>query len=627
MPPYLEIPILGRQLGSRSDSGIRQSHTPAEDKDGETSELQPRIASSDSSQTSGQRKRVRVSPQQYVQSIYAHSQRSIVKSVFPGQSYIDLATWLLQSRDEHIKLEDGAQQGQEYMATLHDMCTQGSEQTWHFSQDHLAIFASHPYPEEGQGHLLFIHGFLSPQWIAEIGSKYRIDPEFFHRHLNFFASSVYRHCFSLPSLVSTTTNIIDVYVNTIICQGHVQSMSKNHLVQHRANVPNQIAKYKRLLSSRARPGDSLVREYTILSEQISVIEQKISISINQAEGGWIVLVWMDCARDLHNSPAGPWIDALGPRASTFPVIQHHRRMTFRKVGDGDQGTTFGLPNVTAPQSMSILPQNYPALLSAVDLANRARSNPLHALIPIFSHAAFSEVSFLNLLRDLVEKEMEMLMPNRSPSYAYENLQYLEGVLERHTRQLQHCVRAIRLLMNVRGPHHRQGYRSTSDLRQQDGTSPRRTGSPLSDREPIVEKDHPQYHLSTALTTFSISGVLNDYEDLLATCTYLSNRCATAMNMTMNQTMVLDSRRAIEQAQRTKKLTLLATYFIPLSFTASLFGMNLAVFEQGELQIWWYIVFAVPFLIMTHIVCRLDVDEAGKWLWHLMRERAKRLLHW
>jgi Mg2+ and Co2+ transporter CorA len=86
---------------------------------------------------------------------------------------------------------------------------------------------------------------------------------------------------------------------------------------------------------------------------------------------------------------------------------------------------------------------------------------------------------------------------------------------------------------------------------------------------------------------------------------------------MNRAMILESRRAIEQSERMKKLTLAATYFIPLTFTASLFGMNFGVLGQGDLPVWWYIVLAVPFTVLTHVLCSWDVQT--------LQSRYKRLL--
>lgn len=135
--------------------------------------------------------------------------------------------------------------------------------------------------------MLFLRGFLSPEWIAEIGSRYRVDPEFIHRHLDFFASSVHRSCFSLPSLPTTSNNIIHININTIICSQHSHSIPTDDLLNRRREAAEQMIRYKRQLQTSARCGDSLVREYSVLNDQFSVIEQRISVSICRNGDGWL----------------------------------------------------------------------------------------------------------------------------------------------------------------------------------------------------------------------------------------------------------------------------------------------------------------------------------------------------
>ena len=89
-----------------------------------------------------------------------------------------------------------------------------------------------------------------------------------------------------------------------------------------------------------------------------------------------------------------------------------------------------------------------------------------------------------------------------------------------------------------------------------------------------------------------------------------------MNTEMNRAMILESRRAIEQSERVKKLTLMATYFIPLTFTSSLFGMNFDVLGQSDVPVWWFLVLGVPLTIITYIL--------GTYSWSRRDTRPKNL---
>ena len=75
---------------------------------------------------------------------------------------------------------------------------------------------------------------------------------------------------------------------------------------------------------------------------------------------------------------------------------------------------------------------------------------------------------------------------------------------------------------------------------------------------------------------------------------------------MNRAVVAESRKAIDQAERLKRLTLLATFFIPLSFTTSLFGMNFEELGQGHLHVWLFAVVSAPVLVLSY--CAYVWDE-------------------
>lgn len=130
------------------------------------------------------------------------------------------------------------------------------------------------------------------------------------------------------------------------------------------------------------------------------------------------------------------------------------------------------------------------------------------------------------------------------------------------------------------------------------------------------------HISFAI------GILQDHEHLREWCLQLSSRIQSAKNSEMNRAMILESRRAIEQSERVKKLTVWATYFIPLTFTASLFGMNLDVLGQSELPVWWYLVLAVPFTLLTHMLYSSNLQALLRYqrVWKILAQyRAKGLL--
>jgi hypothetical protein len=63
----------------------------------------------------------------------------------------------------------------------------------------------------------------------------------------------------------------------------------------------------------------------------------------------------------------------------------------------------------------------------------------------------------------------------------------------------------------------------------------------------------------------------------------------------------ESKRSIEEAISVKRLSMLATIFLPLSFTSSVFGMNVVQLGTGKVQIWIFIVVAVSITLSTFVV--------------------------
>ena len=280
--------------------------------------------------------------QNYIRAIHAHSLRSITKSTYPGQNYVDIATWLLQNAD----LSPSPLLDSHWLAIFYDLSAQNIEKLRGLYCRDIKDIICPSRPSRGAGQLLFFRGFLPPAWIAAIGNQYGIDPEFIHRHLGFFADSVHRKVFSLPWLISTKTNINRLCVNTILFQDRPIRSGNWHIELHRCRQEraDQVGTYRRQLKTRARGGDSLVREFSTLGGQFSIIEQWKSIAIIKNWGRlaghvktvlWTLLhtsileydidrslglIWMENCRDLAASPPGSWTPGLDPHTSTFPII-------------------------------------------------------------------------------------------------------------------------------------------------------------------------------------------------------------------------------------------------------------------------------------------------------------------
>ncbi|KAH7333510.1 hypothetical protein BKA65DRAFT_480047 [Rhexocercosporidium sp. MPI-PUGE-AT-0058] len=170
-----------------------------------------------------------------------------------------------------------------------------------------------------------------------------------------------------------------------------------------------------------------------------------------------------------------------------------------------------------PQSMALLPLHYDLFL---DL-HTAKKDAFYALDRIFHHAACSESQFLNLMQNEIEDEMGILECEERRSCALDNLQYFEYILRRH-------------VSNIR--------------------------TTLCNLESGIYTSWPKCDTTSGSkrAALAFQRLVMDYKELLYHATNLATQCTQGMSVMMNRSVVAESRKSIEQPERLKKLTLLAT---------------------------------------------------------------------
>ena len=239
------------------------------------------------------------------------------------------------------------------------------------------------------------------------------------------------------------------------------------------------------------------------------------------------------------------------------------------------------------QGAAILPLQYDSLLALVDLAHRAPQDPLSMCTPLFTHAAFSEVQFLNLIESRINIQMDAIAQGL-PVDALGSLQYFCNILDRHAQQLKDCTHALCKLVE----RHIQGLdEGKSETRAPKYLAPHG----LRSRRNTPEGETPGIGgTSISDGAFSTRGLLEDYQELRTRCIDLSTMCSSGITLAKNHASIEQLRKAIEQSERTKKLKLLATFFIPLGFTCSLLG-------QSKVGLWWFFVVCVPITLFAYTI--------------------------
>lgn len=302
---------------------------------------------------------------------------------------------------------------------------------------------------------------------------------------------------------------------------------------------------------------------------------------------------MDQGRPLEKSPPGPWTSHIESKAAPLPVLQHHPKMAFRTTTnrlDPDANAS-----AEVQQSTALLPLQYDSLIALVGLARRAPQDPLSMCIPLFAHAAFSEVQFLNLMESRIQIQINAILQG-VPADALGTFQYFSNILNRHAQQLKDSTRALCKLAE-RSSQGSNGVKVEIPMPKSAVPPDPSIGTRRQSSETETVKNVGSNSSDGAFTT---KGLFEDYEQLHMRCIDLSKTCIRGITLAMNKATIEESRKAIEQSERVKKLTLLATLFIPLSLSSSLLGMNIDVLVQNAVRFWWFFVLCVPITLFAYV---------------------------
>jgi hypothetical protein len=142
-------------------------------------------------------------------------------------------------------------------------------------------------PDTG-ANIIFLRGYPTPQWLKTIGAQYNVDPDIFQRHMQFQPSAPGgRDLYLLPSLPSSSLNVFQLWTSTICSRDSVGGVfGPEDLQQLRHDSLESVTRYHQTLQTSAKNGDSLVRKCWILSSQLYVIEQTISMEVGNLRDGW-----------------------------------------------------------------------------------------------------------------------------------------------------------------------------------------------------------------------------------------------------------------------------------------------------------------------------------------------------
>lgn len=291
---------------------------------------------------------------------------------------------------------------------------------------------------------------------------------------------------------------------------------------------------------------------------------------------------MDSGNHLSQCQRGPWLSAnpLTKETRLHPIFQHRSRMALspppsethhptRAASPGGGGPDRD-PQSSQPQSIDHLHANYGRYLKTEIMAHDA----FYALHELFEYSAASIDQLLELIQDT---NFGVVLPhNQADATKLSELLILNAFLDDYRSYVKDTLEVVRARGSPRWPR---------------VTEPR-----------LREKaDRAARQLETR------------YQRLLAKCVRLLEQSSSAITILMNLQSQRQADKAMEQTDKLGKLSVLAYFYIPITFAASFYGMNFA--ELGDyLSIWTYFAMAAPLLVVSLIAWFIDVLSVCQRCW-------------
>lgn len=242
-----------------------------------------------------------------------------------------------------------------------------------------------------------------------------------------------------------------------------------------------------------------------------------------------------------------------------PVFQHRSRMSSSVFKPSSGPSSCQQSQRRFPQSINHIHDNYGRHLKTDVMAHDA----FYALNELFEFSAASVDQFLEVIEDSMAGVLsfsnrdgisELLLAN---SLLDDYKAYLEDILE--------------IICSQGGPR----WPRATDPKQRE----------KADRAAALLKSR--------------------YDRLSKRCDRLAEQCSGGITIFTNAESQRQAETSIEQTERLKKLSVLAYFYIPLTFAASFFGMN---FKQlgTELDIGYYFAMSIPLLIISVFAWYMDL---------------------
>lgn len=244
------------------------------------------------------------------------------------------------------------------------------------------------------------------------------------------------------------------------------------------------------------------------------------------------------------------------------------------------------------QSASLLPgQQYGTFLSP----ELMRSDPFYALHGVFSFCASAESQFLNAMKAKINAVVPRTTDETSLQKALEHFRYHKALLRGKTEQLEDVVECIR----IRGNPKWHSWRPIPPAASNSSRSIPVRGSGTS--QSAASGKDPSLNASLQIeANAAATKLMRDYEALLRRARALTRLYNEEIDDIRTTATLMEAKKNFEQAESIGRLSFLALLFLPLSFTAGLFGMNFKEIGTHR-SIWIWVALSVPVFFGTLVI--------------------------
>ena len=255
-------------------------------------------------------------------------------------------------------------------------------------------------------------------------------------------------------------------------------------------------------------------------------------------------------------------------ANFEPVALYRPHVSLKKHWDDD----FALPDFRPDdlvQSIEVLPFVYGKSLNPT----AASHDPFYALNELLTFTATSEMAFLSAVEHKLHHSIMPHLSNNTtaPLEIQADLVYYRQLLEAHILSISDTNQFIKSRIYLDWPRY-------------------------NDRK-----------VDSAATW-----IQNDFEQLLDKAQMLQRKCEREMDILLTYASLEEAKQTASQNERGLRLTILATFFIPLAFSGSLFGMNFVTFESRGEGFWVWTLVTIPIFLASLLVLTWNNAQIAKW---------------